>query len=71
MKTKIIFAGLLGLAVMVAAGAASDNSSLAAGRLCKGLAAHKAKDYPEAVGWWRKAAEQGVCARAKYSWGDV
>ena len=55
MKTKIIFAGLLGLAVMLPAMAlASPQDDFE-----KGLAADNAQDYHEAVRWYRKAAEQG------------
>ena len=55
MKTKIIFAGLLGLAVMLPLTACSDSQD----DFKKGVAAHEAKNYPEAMRWFRKAAEQG------------
>ena len=63
MKTKIIFAGLLGLAVMLplALPLALPAMALASPQADfeKGLAAYNAQDYPEAVRWYRKAAEQG------------
>ena len=34
----------------------------------KGVAAHEAKNYPEAMRWWRKAAEQGL-AEAQFNLG--
>ena len=63
MSVRIIFAGLLGLAVMLplALPLALPAMALASPQddLEKGRAAHEAKDYPEAVRWYRKAAEQG------------
>ena len=64
MSVRIIFAGLLGLAVMLplALPLALPAMALASPQddYEKGLAAHKAKDYPEAVRWFRKAAKQGL-----------
>ena len=59
MKTKIIFAGLLGLAVMLPL--ALPAMALASPRddYIKGFAAYKAQDYREAAHWFHKAAEQG------------
>ena len=55
MKTKIIFAGLLGLAVMLPLAACSEPPT----DVEKGLAAFEAKDYRTALRWFSKAAEQG------------
>ena len=59
MKTKIIFAGLLGLAVMLPLALPAMALASPQDDLKKGIAADKAKDYPEAARWFRKAAEQG------------
>ena len=55
MRVRIIFAGLLGLVVMLPLVACSEPPT----DYEKGLAAGKAQDYPEALRWYRKAAEQG------------
>ena len=66
MKTKIIFAGLLGLAVMLPLSACSEPQD----DYEKGRVAFIAKDYPEALRWLRKAAEQNH-ARAQHNLGDM
>ena len=59
MKTKIIFAGLLGLAVMLPLALPAMALASPQDDFKKGLAAYLAEDYPEAVRWHRQAAEQG------------
>ena len=59
MKTKIIFAGLLGLAVMLPLALPAMALASPQDDYEKGEAAYDAQDYPEAVRWYRQAAEQG------------
>ena len=68
MKTKIIFAGLLGLAVMLPLALPAMALASPQDDYEKGLAAVKIKDYPEALRWHRKAAKQGN-AKAQVSLG--
>ena len=70
MKTKIIFAGLLGLAVMLPLALPAMALASPQDDFKKGHVADKAKDYPEALRWYRKAAEQGD-ARAQYNLGNM
>ena len=59
MKTKIIFAGLLGLAVMLPLALPAMALASPQDDYKKGVVAFRVQDYPEALRWWRKAAEQG------------
>ena len=66
MKTKIIFAGLLGLAVMLPLALPAMALASPQDDYEKGAAAYQAKDYREALRWFRKAAEQGDAEAQHY-----
>ena len=70
MKTKIIFAGLLGLAVMLPLALPAMALASPQDDLEKGIAAAKAQDFPEALRLWRKAAELGY-AEAQVHLGEM
>ena len=63
---RIIFAGLLGLATL--AGCVMDDLISPQADFEKGRSAYLAEDYPTALRWWRKAAEQGL-AEAQFNLG--
>ena len=65
MKTKIIFAGLLGLAVMLPLALPATTLASPQDDFAKGVAAYNAQDYREAVRWYPQSRQTaGVCARA-------